>query len=226
MFDGDVIWRGLVYAGLMFLGKFACAIWMLPRPHTGRLLRRNKASPQQRSEAIGETISGRLENGDLPASACQYSSGMMSQYSINCRVDSFNDAPGDQETVAEESAFDSQPVQIHATISSSEPGTQTLYPSALLGSAMVGRGEIGFLILSLAESHDLLDPPGLHMSRPEPSDLYLILTWAIILCTIIGPVAAGILAKRVEKLRTRPIAEGEKPSPSDPLGEWGLMVDS
>ena len=39
--------------------------------------------------------------------------------------------------------------------SSKHLGIQDLYPSAILGSAMVARGEIGFLISSIAESEGI-----------------------------------------------------------------------
>jgi hypothetical protein len=66
-------------------------------------------------------------------------------------------------------------------------------PTLLLGSAMVARGEIGLLISQVAftasstieqESEKLL-----------PEDLFLVVTWAIVLCTVIGPVGVSLTAK-------------------------------
>lgn len=105
------------------------------------------------------------------------------------------------------------------------PKTRSLYPSAMLGSAMIARGEIGFLISSLAESHGIFSNSSTVSSSDSsttakrPSQLYLIVTWAIMLCTILGPVYLGLLVKRVKRLRNqeRKGAEGR----GDPLGIWG-----
>ena len=88
----------------------------------------------------------------------------------------------------------------------------------MLGTAMTARGEIGFLIASLAETTGLFSPSG------EPSDqsseIYLVVTWAIVLCTIIGPLGIGTLVKRVRRLQTER-REGRSLA-ADPLGIWGV----
>lgn len=88
----------------------------------------------------------------------------------------------------------------------------------MLGSAMVARGEIGFLISSVAESNGVFGTS----SAGGSSELYLIVTWAILLCTLIGPVAVGSMAKRVKRLQLeeRNHAAGK----SDPLGIWGMQL--
>ncbi|KDQ55732.1 hypothetical protein JAAARDRAFT_159083, partial [Jaapia argillacea MUCL 33604] len=58
-----------------------------------------------------------------------------------------------------------------------EPPSSLLIPSTLLSLAMVARGEIGLLIAQLSRSASLLD-----------EDLFLISVWAIVVCTIVGPV--------------------------------------
>jgi hypothetical protein len=83
---------------------------------------------------------------------------------------------------------------------------------------MVARGEIGFLISSTANSTGLFSegPSG------EDSDISLIflaVTWAIFLCTIIGPVTTGLLVKRVKRLQRGERSVNEK---RDPLGKWGV----
>lgn len=76
----------------------------------------------------------------------------------------------------------------------------SLYPASIIGTAMMARGEIGFLIASLAET------TGLFASSSEPSstgssEIYLVVTWAIVLCTIIGPLGVGTLVRRVRRLQ-------------------------
>ena len=86
---------------------------------------------------------------------------------------------------------------------------------------MMARGEIGFLIAALAESK------GIFASRDESaaeedggSRIYLEVTWAVVLCTVIGPVSVGLLVRRVKKLQRqrRELGGGE-----DPLGIWAVL---
>lgn len=95
----------------------------------------------------------------------------------------------------------------------------SLYPAAMLGTAMTARGEIGFLIASLAETTGLLASSDTRSKPNGSSEIYLVVTWAIVLCTIIGPLSVGTLVKRVRRLQ----AEGKKnPAKADPLGIWGV----
>ena len=69
-----------------------------------------------------------------------------------------------------------------------------LYPPLILGFAMVARGEIGFLIAAIAEARGIFRD---NHSAPEvASDLYLIVCWAVLVCTIVGPISVGIIVKR------------------------------
>ena len=65
-----------------------------------------------------------------------------------------------------------------------------IIPACFLGIAMVSRGEIGLLVAQIA--HD-----------PESSlledDTYIIAIWAILLCTLIGPIGTGVVVKRWNK---------------------------
>jgi hypothetical protein len=94
----------------------------------------------------------------------------------------------------------------------------SLYPSAILGLSMVARGEIGYLIASLAETKGVFSQRSRGQSGETSSEIYLVVIWAITLCTIVGPVAVGTLVRRVRKLRSG----REKASGVDPLGSWGI----
>lgn len=95
----------------------------------------------------------------------------------------------------------------------------SLYPAAMLGTAMTARGEIGFLIASLAETTGLFAASDTSKDLTGSSEIYLIVTWAIVLCTIIGPPSVGLLTKRVRRLQS----EREKsPGKAKPLGIWGI----
>ncbi|KAK3688855.1 Cation/H+ exchanger [Podospora appendiculata] len=60
-------------------------------------------------------------------------------------------------------------------------------PAALLGSAMVARGEIGLLIIQI----------GLNETPFLTEKAFVIGVWAIVLNTVVGPVAVGLLIKRM-----------------------------
>jgi len=81
---------------------------------------------------------------------------------------------------------------------------------------MVARGEIGLLISSAAESQGVFSPALSAWNPPtrSSSDVFLVITWAITLCTIIGPVAVGLLVKRVKAL--------ERPAGASFLGVLGV----
>lgn len=94
---------------------------------------------------------------------------------------------------------------------------QSFYPASVLGTTMVTRGEIGFLIASLAESQGTFASTSTN-ERGESSRIYLVVIWAITVCTIIGPITMGSLVRRVKNLQSRHEASGGP----DPLGKWGV----
>jgi hypothetical protein len=81
---------------------------------------------------------------------------------------------------------------------------------------MVARGEIGYLIASLAESNGIFG----EAAEGSSSETYLIVVWAISLCTLVGPVCVGTLVKRVKALQKE--RNGAGPGGRDPLGVWGI----
>jgi hypothetical protein len=71
----------------------------------------------------------------------------------------------------------------------------------LVGFAMIARGEIGFLIASLSQSSGTLtlkkrDATDAQTSREE---IFLVIVWAVFLCTIAGPVGVGITVRRMRQ---------------------------
>ncbi|KAG6104650.1 hypothetical protein E4U14_005564 [Claviceps sp. LM454 group G7] len=91
-------------------------------------------------------------------------------------------------------------------ITQATPKPRSLYPASIIGCAMVARGEIGFLISSIAESNDIFSSSS---GRSSTSDLFLIVTWAIVLCTILGPLAVGLLVRRVRRLQNNVKKDGQ-----------------
>ena len=86
---------------------------------------------------------------------------------------------------------------------------------------MVARGEIGFLISSIAESD------GIYIGNQDSasgtaSDLFLIVSWAIVVCTIIGPICVGLF---VRKIQCKIASQGlESQSDDDPWGIWTVKA--
>lgn len=107
----------------------------------------------------------------------------------------------------------------------------SVYPGLILGSAMVSRGEIGYLISSIAEGggvfgrHDSTVERRASAADPaeqQPSEIFLIVTWAITLCTVVGPVSMGLLVRRVRRLENKAGASNNAGSRSNVLGSWGV----
>ncbi|QSZ29543.1 hypothetical protein DSL72_004058 [Monilinia vaccinii-corymbosi] len=68
----------------------------------------------------------------------------------------------------------------------------------LVGFAMVARGEIGFLIASLSQSSGTLSLNNRQIIAVGSGEaVFLVVVWAIVICTITGPIAVGILVKRL-----------------------------
>lgn len=72
------------------------------------------------------------------------------------------------------------------------------FQALLVAFAMVARGEIGFLIASLAQSSGTLAVmvDGAVQTGFGQEDVFLVIIWAVVLCTIVGPIAVGILVRR------------------------------
>ena len=82
---------------------------------------------------------------------------------------------------------------------------------------MVARGEIGFLISSVAESNGIYNNDG----DDGTSELFLVITWAILMCTVLGPVTVGLLVRRVKRLQE--VERSRRTGKEDPLGIWGVV---
>jgi Kef-type K+ transport system membrane component KefB len=94
----------------------------------------------------------------------------------------------------------------------------SLHPPLILGLAMCARGEIGFLISGVAESKGVFSP--LSGMSNGPSDIFLVVTWAIVLCTIAGPLGVGLSVRRVKMLEER--KNEQEGTVRNVLGGWGV----
>jgi hypothetical protein len=71
---------------------------------------------------------------------------------------------------------------------------------------MTTRGEIGFLIAAVAQSTGVL----------MPEEVYLVVVWAIVLCTLLGPIGIGVTVRKIQRVK-------ENVEDADVLGTWGEM---
>lgn len=84
-------------------------------------------------------------------------------------------------------------------------------PAMLIASAMVSRGEIGFLIASLSQSSGTL---ALQKSNGAPAassseEIFMVVVWAVVICTLAGPITVGIIVRRLKGKRE-----------NDALSDW------
>ena len=205
MYHGAIIWRGIVYTILMILGKLVCGLVLVRFEASTRLSNippDNHTLAKAVITAPADDIPCRQSNDHIatPSESAQAAE----QYGI-----------ADLPPSPPPSTTSCKDRHIAATLSK----PQSLYPAALLGSAMVARGEIGFLISSLAESTGVFSASS--ASGNESSEMFLVVTWAVLLCTVIGPVSVGIWVKRVKRLQSR--ERGLRTGREDPLGVWGVM---
>lgn len=118
----------------------------------------------------------------------------------------------------------------HTTPADAKP--RSLYPASILGCAMTARGEIGFLISSIAESNGVFSASSSSSSssslstsstqtKRSSSDIFLVVTWAIVLCTILGPLAVGLIVQRVHRLQ-RGLEKHGQVVRQGVLGVWGV----
>ncbi|KAI4871182.1 Sodium/hydrogen exchanger [Hypoxylon rubiginosum] len=236
MFSGDVAWRGIVYSVLMAIGKMLCGLWFVRFPVSmsglagnfslfvasryhalfSRFRRLRKSGTSQQAPR-GEAVE--LVQQPEPTTTSQATrTADTSPTNERLRVPSQEEQQQRQE--ASRSANDNQPPTF-----TTPAKPLSLYPAAIVSSAMVARGEIGFLISAVAESNVVFRRP--EEDAAAASRLFLIVTWAIVLCTVAGPVSVGLLVRRVRKLESRSARRSAAPdrdraTRDDVLGAWGV----
>jgi Kef-type K+ transport system membrane component KefB len=226
MFQGSVVWRGFVYAVLMTFGKMCTGLWLVRgSPLSGlttfaRILKASlsyvtsclRRPPKSQSEK--SPIAPRAEHRE----AVQDRDGAPQEPSNNrsAPVGSDNQKAGESATNTDtDRPPQREPDQRTPFVSSLPPKPKSLYPASILSLAMVARGEIGYLIASLAESKGIFGK-----NSQGSSETYLVVVWAISLCTLIGPISVGTLVKRVKSLQRQ--RENSNTGGADPLGVWGI----
>lgn len=220
MFKASVVWQGIVYTILMLFAKLMTGVWLIrldiswQRFQISKVLRSIFKLP---ASCAGVSLSKEASQGEKRAQSNEAAGQEGNKANQEVQGTCTNNTPSlAQSTEQPPTATLIVPSQPTMTPRISKP--LSLYPAAMLGTAMTARGEIGFLIASLAETTGLFSPSG--EPSTQSSEIYLVVTWAIVLCTIIGPLGIGTLAKRVKRLQ-KERAEARSVV-MDPLGIWGV----
>ena len=214
------MWRGIVYTVLMAFGKLLTGMWLVrfdlpsPRPldyFNISLLPSWCCWGRSKPRANKKGLVSRKKMTQLQGEAGNNIEMMAATES--------------QQQVVDPECRNHQSHEVARNIHQKRTKTLkplSLYPASIIGTAMISRGEIGFLIASIAESRGIFAStsfPG-PTARGGSSEIYLIVIWAVILCTIIGPVSVGTLTRRLKKFQTK---ERSRPSNIDPPGIWGVI---
>jgi predicted Kef-type K+ transport protein len=217
MFQGSVLWRGVVYAALMTFAKMCTGLWLVrySAPFSlGTFRKLLKVPLALVISCVHRPAKARIEKG--PSQPPENSQVREHIQSTESSPESTNAGlqhrlPADRERT--DSSTQSQQ-QENRHPSSFPPKPKSLYPASILSLAMVARGEIGYLIASLAESNGIFG----ETSDGSSSETYLVVVWAISLCTLVGPISVGTIVKRLRTLQTQRTNSGGL----DPLGVWGI----
>lgn len=211
MFTGTVVWRGLIYTLLMAFGKMTCGLWLIrftvPFP--------KKIHPRHLSHFLPSTNHFWGRGSPVACPLTDQASAQVGELQDHNPAGSITKQKQENReshattTKAADQIIPPTPSP-HFSASPSKP--LSLYPASILGFAMVSRGEIGFLVSSLADGNGIFSTGG-------DDDIFLIVTWAIVLCTVIGPIGVGLLVKRLKRLE---MAKENGGGGRDVLGVWGV----
>lgn len=187
MFRGDLLWRGIIYALLMAFAKCLTGLWLLVLPGSSGV-KDIRNAVKRRHKYPQRTRTVRMEE---------------SKEALNNPGDSPAISNDSKETLADPVHIPQYPLQSHLDPQGSN-SQNSLYAAVLLGLAMTTRGEIGFLVAAVAQSAGVVEPP----------DVYIVIVWGIVLCTLLGPVGVGFITRKFEKMEPTS-------SKQTLLGKWG-----
>lgn len=199
LFHGPVVWRGMVYTVLMALGKCATSVWLFAFPVLTKFINKVRTKiPQSNRNGQADNVPKQISPSSVhPPSQVFPDSEMASKSIISDDLDTSNPPIIQRNTILAMN-YDNPD-----TVKTSQ---KYIYAVLLLSFAMTTRGEIGFLIAAVGQSIDIL----------APEEVYLVVIWAVILCTLLGSIGVGIVVFFIKKAAAR-LGVG----PSEILGVWG-----
>ncbi|KAL1999568.1 hypothetical protein VTN02DRAFT_4344 [Thermoascus thermophilus] len=217
MFHGEIVWRGIVYAVLMALGKLLTGLWLV-RISLGPICRYPLRKKVKSIPFVSLIFCAGMLRHNAKEKAAEDTRRQDPQTAQKGNSNSSSERPHEPSTPSPEAATSAEPASSPSL--SLPPRPKSLYPPSLLGLAMVARGEIGYLIASLAETNGIFAQSASTGggSSSRSSEIYLVVIWAITLCTLVGPISVGTLVRRVKTLQR----QRARPGDPDPLGVWGF----
>ncbi len=189
-----MIWRGIVYSVLMCVAKLAVGVPILlygPYLHYSPAV---YASVRRRCASLVYPLWPRSRPAEHTASNDEERLPRSSTLT-------FREPPLHEKTDAQTPPTqgvvpaDPESHDVREKIPSEYRASTSVPAAAFMGAAMVARGEIGLLIAQLARGGSEHAPgddvPGVLSEEP-----FLLCIWAILLCTLVGPVALGYFVRR------------------------------
>lgn len=219
MFSGSIVWRGFVYAIFMLCAKSVCGCWLIRLnvksrwnySFSVRLISSVSCLwPLKRSRSDGSQAL------DKTRDANDLSPPIKLQTNARDKITRDSLAQANESEKLSESQVTTVPFLQRQEYQK----PRSLYPGLILGSAMVARGEIGFLICAVAQSSGIFTGHDVNSSELDTNVLFLVVTWAVLLCTVIGPLMVGLLVTRVRRLHGKERTETRRNE--DVLGQWGV----
>lgn len=184
LWTGRVIYRGIIYSILMVLGKLLVGAvllaWDAARSHAKHHTAHNTNNNDNNNHSTSTSPFPKLRDSDK-----------QNYYHDADAIELGRVAEDEDTDIASSPSPSRSPSTSEAE---AERKSSSFLAASFMGLAMVARGEIGILIAQVAynsgqgSSNALLG-----------TEAYLVSVWAIALCTIIGPLAVGFLAKHYAK---------------------------
>ena len=196
----------------MVFGKLVCGAWLIPLPMSLKHIKKLRIV-SSRAHKFRSLCGWIRYQAPVKREATQQSSPNdqgLTDTLCSIQLQNISGTPPQPSSVLSEAML-SQSSESMRPIS--------FYPALILGSAMVARGEIGFLLSAIAESNGILASSSSVMQPQSTNDeTFLIVTWAIMLCTFLGPVSVGLLTRHTKRLEN--FGDSKR---WDVLGAWGTQ---
>jgi hypothetical protein len=202
LFYGPVVWRGMVYTVLMVLGKCATSVWLFAFPVLHKFISKfTSRIPQSKRSTQGDNIP--MHSPPRPTHPHTQTATPSEMTSKSIIPDGLNTSHSHPPVIQKNTILTMRDYDNPLAIKISH---KYMYTAFLLSFAMTIRGEIGFLIAAVGQSIDIL----------SPEDVYLVVIWAVIMCTLLGSIGVGIVVIFIKKTAIR-----WDVGPSQILGDWG-----
>ncbi|CBQ71417.1 conserved hypothetical protein [Sporisorium reilianum SRZ2] len=164
MFDGTTVWRGIIFAGLMAFAKVCAGGWVFVADWIEHKTSQRASQGQKRKRGPALDASGPIDG------AAQIEMQPQADLSRSPAINGQLVTPAPRAAHTPSGLLDSSP---------------PVWPASLfLGTALMSRGEIGFLVINIAYQGGLLSEQAFNVG-----------IWAIVLNTLAGPMSIGILMR-------------------------------